>query len=102
MMERICFYFYSNFKPFYISQKFEKRNLNQITGATATAPPRPNQPPQVRGLAGMGAGIPSPPARSTSCFESLEQRFHFLSIDELPPPPKFQGFRKVVINFIYK
>lgn len=74
--------------------KFEKRNLNQITGATATAPPRPNQPPQVRGLAGMGAGIPSPPARSTSCFESLEQRFHFLSIDELPPPPKFQGFRK--------
>jgi len=32
---------------------------------------------------------PRPPPRVSSCQESLEQRFHFVPISELPPPPRF-------------
>ncbi|KAL7077839.1 hypothetical protein ACQ4LE_003102 [Meloidogyne hapla] len=37
---------------------------------------------------------PRPPPRVSSCQESLEQRFHFVPISELPPPPRFIGFVK--------
>jgi WAS/WASL-interacting protein len=37
---------------------------------------------------------PRPPPRFSSYHESFEQRFHFVSISELPPPPRFVGFIK--------
>nr|CAD2178582.1 unnamed protein product [Meloidogyne enterolobii] len=40
------------------------------------------------------AEAPRPPPRISSCQESLEQRFHFVPISELPPPPRFIGFPK--------
>uniref|UniRef100_A0A914HS94 WH2 domain-containing protein n=1 Tax=Globodera rostochiensis TaxID=31243 RepID=A0A914HS94_GLORO len=41
---------------------------------------------------------PLPPPRVSSYLESMEQRFHFVPITELPPPPKFIGFRKDYAN----
>ncbi|KAI1710087.1 WH2 motif domain-containing protein [Ditylenchus destructor] len=37
---------------------------------------------------------PPPPPRMSSYMESMEQRFHFVAISELPPPPRFIGFSK--------
>uniref|UniRef100_A0A915DTW5 WH2 domain-containing protein n=1 Tax=Ditylenchus dipsaci TaxID=166011 RepID=A0A915DTW5_9BILA len=37
---------------------------------------------------------PAPPPRNTSYVESMEQRFQFIPISELPPVPRFVGFRK--------
>uniref|UniRef100_A0A183C319 Uncharacterized protein n=1 Tax=Globodera pallida TaxID=36090 RepID=A0A183C319_GLOPA len=41
---------------------------------------------------------PLPPPRVSSYLESMEQRFHFVPITELPSPPKFIGFRKDYAN----
>lgn len=38
---------------------------------------------------------PPPPPRVSSCMDSIEQRFHFVPISELPPPPRFIGFKKI-------
>lgn len=41
---------------------------------------------------------PPPPPRISSYIESVEQRFHFLAMTELPLPPQFIGFRKIYDN----
>ena len=70
-------------------------------------PPRPPQPPQFRtqqqSIRRSGAPPPPPPpppARSSSYFQSFKARFCFTPIEELPPPPKFEGFHKVNQWFI--
>ncbi|KAL3085181.1 hypothetical protein niasHS_010250 [Heterodera schachtii] len=63
-------------------------------------PPPPKMAPAVKKVeqpmnnGNCSASPPLPPPRVSSYLESMEQRFHFVPLSELPPPPKFVGFRK--------